>query len=341
MKAFALKLITAASVILAALPAMAEISGGEFSLSPFVGGFVYDSTQHQSPSIAMGMRLGYAITPNWGVETGVTYARPSANGRNGNLVNVRGDILYHFFPNKKLVPFLAVGGGWMDADYLAQVDSNATMDVGAGLKYYLNDSVALRTDFRQVMLLGPKTADGSSCSQNSEITIGLTFQFGGSKPASPALENTALASPPPAPPLPAPVAPAPVTETPSCWMADGTVAAQGKIQITGICIQDNALEILASEPIRKYDVFTLTEPSRLVVDISNATSGFKQRIMPIGSLGIATVRFEPYPEFLRLFLNAGQGRILPYRIEETDRSLRIIMTPSNVPPTEKEVTDKK
>ena len=327
-------LIVFIAAFLGAYPALAEIKGGEFSLSPFIGGFIYDGSQDLAPSIAVGARLGYNLNPNWGVEGSFTYARPRYDGNYGDFYNLRGDVLYHFSPEKKLVPFFALGGGWLSTSAGPLSSKNATFDYGAGVKYFFNESVALRGDFRQVMSLGPDTREDTGYWQNSEITFGLTFQFGGAKKVSPAVVAVA---PTPQPPQSIPVETAPlVAESSPCLMADSTEVPTGKILVTGLCAQDNALEILSTERIRKFDVFTLSQPSRLVIDINNAVSGFKLNSIPFNNLGIATVRFETYPEFLRIFLNAVQGRILPYRVEETDKSLRLIMTPSNVPTPDKE-----
>ena len=332
MKKTILNLTLLAATFLSAHPLLAEINGGEFSISPFAGGFVYDSTQHLSPSIALGARLGYNLDRNWGVEGTLTYARPGFDGKYGHLVNVRGDLIYHLFPRNKLVPFLALGGGWMNTEAGRYSSENATLDMGAGVKFFLNDSIALRGDFRQVMPLAPRTGDGTDCLQNSEITAGLTFQFGGSKPVSPAVEPSAA----PVPEQSAPSVTVPrADENPSCWMADSTDRPSGKILVNGLCFRENALEILASEQIRKYDVFTLSQPSRLVIDISNAASGFKAKFIQTNHLGIAKIRFESYPDYLRIFLDAVQGLILPYRVEETGGSMKIIITPSNIPSPDK------
>ena len=96
--------------------------------------------------------------------------------------------------------------------------------------------------------------------------------------------------------------------------------------VQGLIVDDNIIEIQAAERIRGYKVFTLTEPSRLVIDIPNGVSGPKLENMRIDRLGIATVRYESHPEYLRIFLDSTQGRILPYRVEETDKSLKIIIT---------------
>ena len=86
------------------------------------------------------------------------------------------------------------------------------------------------------------------------------------------------------------------------------------------------IEIIATESIKDYKIFTLTEPSRLVIDIPNAVSSFKLENISIDKLGIGAVRFESNPDYLRIFLDATQWRILPYRVEVADKSLKIIIT---------------
>lgn len=320
-------LILVAVASLGTTPVRAAVNGGEFSVSPFAGGYVFDGSQDLSSALALGTRFGYNFDPHWGAEGQFTYARPRAHGNYGNLYAIRGDVLYHFMPKSDLVPFLALGGGWMRTDAPCFSCDDVTLDLGAGLKYFVTDTIALRADFRQVMAF--KSGHGTDTWQNSEITAGLSFHFGGVKPPPPPVEAASE-------PATAPAPPATESQQPrSNWMAEKSEAPAEKIIVTGLRVGDNELEILANDRIRKYTVFTLAQPSRLVIDIDNAVSGFTQTSILIGKLGLATLSFESYPNYLRIFLNASQGRILPYRLQEGEKSLKIIMTPYNVPPPEK------
>jgi hypothetical protein len=109
-------------------------------------------------------------------------------------------------------------------------------------------------------------------------------------------------------------------------VAETTQAPAGELLVTGLNVDQDTIEIQANGQIRDFKLLTLSEPSRLVIDIPDAASGFKQKTIPIDKLGIASARFESHPGYLRIFLDATQWRIIPYRIEETDRSLKIIIT---------------
>jgi hypothetical protein len=100
----------------------------------------------------------------------------------------------------------------------------------------------------------------------------------------------------------------------------------GKILVSVIKSNHGLIEIHGSERIKKYDVYTLTRPSRLVIEINNAVSIAGDSSVPINKFGISSARFENNPKYLRIIFDAAQGRILPYRIEESKPSLNIIVT---------------
>ncbi len=161
-------------------PVLAEIRPESFSVSPFVGGYWFEGNQYLEHRPVYGLRLGYDFTKNWGAEGVFDYidTKYKATDTNTNVYNYRVEGLYHFLPGGKLVPFLAAGAGGMTINYRDNTENKtrATFDYGAGLKYFLTDWLALRGDVRHVLALG-------SVYNNLEYTAGLTFYFGGSKPA--------------------------------------------------------------------------------------------------------------------------------------------------------------
>ena len=344
MKKIFLPLIVLITAFIMASPAIAAIEGGEYTISPFVGGYTFDGIQHLKTNIATGLKVGYNLNKNWGVEGQFTYVpltpTLAAETRRGDQYSLRADVLYHFMPKSSLVPFVALGGGWSQTENLfGPTNNDATLDYGVGVKYFLNDWLALRGDVREIFSFHTSNQGATDYWQNVEYTVGLTFQFGRPRVAARAVEvekpmqEIKAPAPPPAPvPAPEPVkeapapAPAPVKEAPTSWQGAPTAVPAGKIMVTGMKIEQNALEIEATERIRDYKIFTLSQPSRLVIDISNAVDSLGANRIPVHKLGISTVRFGSYPDHLRVVLDAAQGELLPYRIEETDRGLKIIMT---------------
>jgi OOP family OmpA-OmpF porin len=179
-----------------ATPGFAENRSGAFTVSPYVGGYTFDHEQmyqNLENSPIFGIRAGYNFTENWGLEGRFGYVL--AEDRNPNypesdVYSYGIDALYHFNLTPNFVPFLAAGIGGMhhsfgnkDMGYYPEYAAN----YGVGLKYFVADNVALRADVRHVILPDDNL-------NNLEYTGGVTFQFGGAKPA-------------PAPaPTPAPVA---------------------------------------------------------------------------------------------------------------------------------------
>ncbi len=217
-KLSALMLVTAAVGVMAA-PAVAGEREGAFSISPFIGGYTFDGVQHLETAPVFGLRLGYDLTKNWGVELVGDYlaTEGTRTKESINALSYRLDILYNFMPDGPLVPYLAVGGGGISYghghNFSGTVDStgattrdmatDATANAGLGVKYFLTDSIALRGDARQLFVF----EDPKSPKYNWEYTAGLTFLFGGKSAATPV-----QAQPAPPPPVQPPPAPAPTSK---------------------------------------------------------------------------------------------------------------------------------
>ena len=158
--------------------ATAEITPGMFSLSPLIGGYFFEGNQNLKENLVYGIGLGYHFTRNWAAE-GLFNFVDSENDPGGGDVNVflyRLEGLYHFFPNNKLVPYLAAGIGAITMDpNVGPNDTDFLADYGAGLKYFITDKVALRGDIRHVIPF-------DRVQNNLMVTAGLTFLFGGEAP---------------------------------------------------------------------------------------------------------------------------------------------------------------
>ncbi|RII27159.1 MAG: hypothetical protein CXR31_07860 [Geobacter sp.] len=170
------------------------------SVSPFLGGYTYDGTQHMLTRPVYGLRLGYDITENWATEGVFDYVAGETTGKypdvtrrhqDLNAYSYRLDLLYNFMPRETLVPYLAVGGGVTTIEYRDDHENtDATFNFGGGLKYFIADSIALRGDVRHVLAFDTHTLN------NWEYTVGLSFLFGGEKPETPIAKT-------PEPPAPA------------------------------------------------------------------------------------------------------------------------------------------
>jgi OOP family OmpA-OmpF porin len=126
-----------------------------------------------------------------------------------------GELLYHFFPENTFVPYLAAGYSGLHFDAKG-IDGKVrgAFDYGIGGKFFLNDSFALRADFRHLVY----RMDNES-KNNLEYTLGAYFPFGGVKPAVKPVE------PPPAPaPAPVVIEPPPAPAPPAVPTAALTVS---------------------------------------------------------------------------------------------------------------------
>ena len=203
-------LLAAAGILAVASFASATNLEGQFSVSPVIGGYTYDGRQHLDTSLVYGLRGGYNFTKNFGVEALFDYVNtePTTSKNNVDMYRYGGELLYHFFPENTLVPYLAAGYSGLHfhgSDIDGQV--RGAFDYGIGAKYFLNDNIALRGDVRHIIYtMNDRT------NSNLEYTLGAYIPFGGVKPAVKPVEPPPAPAPAPAPkavePPPAPAPPA-------------------------------------------------------------------------------------------------------------------------------------
>ena len=200
---------------IAALAAVASAGNREeeFSVSPVIGGYSYDGKQHLDTSPVYGVRFGYNFTKAFGVEGLFDYANTESTitDRKMDMYRYGGEMLYHFFPDNTLVPYVAAGYAGLNFD---NIQPRGAFDYGAGLKWFLNDNLALRGDVRHLLYKSGGINDTTF--NNLEYSIGAYIPFGGAAHVVKAVEAPAPApapEPPKAvePPPPAPAAAAPLS----------------------------------------------------------------------------------------------------------------------------------
>lgn len=166
-----------ACLMLIVQTAGAEIRPGAVSLNPSIGGYVFDGDQCLENNVAYGLGLGYHFDQNWAAELGFNYIRTESDrdGCNEDVYLYHMDMLYHFMPYERVVPFVAAGVGGIIFDREKKSgDHDPAVNYGAGLKIFLTDNVALRGDIRHVISF-------SETQNNLLYTIGFSFLFGGEK----------------------------------------------------------------------------------------------------------------------------------------------------------------
>ena len=156
----------------------AENREGAFTLAPFFGGqgFPFNGETHFDVDWYMGLRAGYNFTDNIGAEVVFGYNNTVHDPDRlfCEIYQYGADVLYHFRPDKKLVPFLAVGFGAFTVDYddtAISSETSAYFNFGPGLDFALTDLLSLRADYRHAITLD----DGLHAISG---TVSLRFQFG-------------------------------------------------------------------------------------------------------------------------------------------------------------------
>ncbi|HON59921.1 MAG TPA: OmpA family protein [Smithella sp.] len=173
-------LLLLAALTLSSGIANAEIRAHSFSVYPFVGGYLFEGNEGLKESYLVGIRGGYNLTERIGVEGFFHYVPAEIKDMSGdNDVDLYGygaEGLYYFMPSGKLVPFVAAGLGGIHYRGPAGLDetNKFALDYGAGLKFFVTDSIALRADVRHVIPFNDRYND-------LLVALGVNFDFGGNR----------------------------------------------------------------------------------------------------------------------------------------------------------------
>ena len=199
--------------------AQAEVKAGSVSITPFAGGYFFERNQDLKDTAVYGLRAGYNFTKNIGLEGYFSYLQTEIQDESQwepwqDVYSFGIEGLYHFMPESRLVPFIAIGFGgifygkgfnYINSSYGDDFEaSQYTVDYGAGVKFFLTDNIALRADVRDVIPLNSTKGNPDYFHNNLLVTLGINFAFGGEKKI---VEAKVEEPPPPPPPPPAPVAP--------------------------------------------------------------------------------------------------------------------------------------
>lgn len=199
-------LLLAGSILAMATIASAGNKADTFSVSPVVGGITFEGNQHLETSPLFGARAGYNFTKALGIEALFDYSRTGSTRSSNTLDFYRygGELLYHFWPDNKFVPYLAAGYAGMNLKgnnpYPETSKTKGVIDYGLGFKYFVTEDMAWRADVRGLMYYY-----GKDDQHAVEYTTGVYIPFGG----TPAVSKLADPPPPPAPVVKPAVVPPP------------------------------------------------------------------------------------------------------------------------------------
>jgi OOP family OmpA-OmpF porin len=158
--------------------ALAGSKAGGMTITPSVGGYAFDSKKGlQNDGRFYNLGLGYNFTDHISGEAifGLVKTKTDCNCQDIDAYLPRIEALYHFFPDKMFVPYLAVGGGYLfynDDEFKKKIDNSPILDYGLGVKVFLTDNLALRGDARHFY-------DTKNSVSDFGVTVGVTYQFGG------------------------------------------------------------------------------------------------------------------------------------------------------------------
>jgi len=151
---------------------------GAFTLSPQIGGYVFEGNQDDDldSTVAYNIAVGYNFTKAIGTELGYSYINADNKYDKSTEIHTgRLDLLYHCMADKKFVPFGIAGLGLSHMSI--NKDDDLILEYGLGFKYFLSDNVALRGEAKHIFDCNAgDNNNNQTCHNNFSYTFGFTIQ---------------------------------------------------------------------------------------------------------------------------------------------------------------------
>lgn len=161
----------------------ADNRAGAFVVSPGVGAYLFNTDRNVKNNAIYNLGIGYDFNRNWGIEAlagtvPTTLKSPVLGSQSVRADFYSFDGVYHINTNIPLVPYVLAGAGLLNFNSSQpQLDTQANLNAGAGLEYFLGNSFALRSDVRDIY----SVANGHS---DVLVNFGVSVLLGGRVPST-------------------------------------------------------------------------------------------------------------------------------------------------------------
>jgi len=183
--------IAFAAGVLALSPVVSHADEGQFYIAPGLQWLDFDADRMLDNETGFTLGVGYDFTNQLSGEINIFDMDLDGAGPDDDLFQYRFDLLYSLERQLgSLTPFIVVGAGHNDFSQ----NEETVWDAGAGVKYQINENLALRTALRKFWGMDEHMHDYG-------IDMALVYSFGGTSaaPARPAAPVAAAPAPAAAP----------------------------------------------------------------------------------------------------------------------------------------------
>jgi len=183
--------IAFAAGVLALSPVVSHADEGQFYIAPGLQWLDFDADRMLDNETGFTLGVGYDFTNQLSGEINIFDMDLDGAGPDDDLFQYRFDLLYSLERQLgSLTPFIVVGAGHNDFSQ----NEETVWDAGVGVKYQINENLALRTALRKFWGMDEHMHDYG-------IDMALVYSFGGTSaaPARPAAPVAAAPAPAAAP----------------------------------------------------------------------------------------------------------------------------------------------
>ena len=109
-----------------------------------------------------------------------------------------------------------------------------------------------------------------------------------------------------------------------------TPAPQSRI-LRSVTANVEEIELNIPGGVENYNVFKLTKPDRLVLDLPGVKSGIAAKIIAVDNFAVGQVRQGFYPDKIRIVMDAAKASLPPFQVIKGAEGLKVIFVSATAP----------
>lgn len=172
MKKFLLLMVICLFFVIQANSGLCETDSYSRFISPMVGGHLFEGNEGLDNGPTFGLGIGTEYDGLFGWEAMINYSDSDIDPGSSDVdvVVYRVDGFYNLLKETAIIPYVAAGVGGLNYDIENTKKDKFMMNYGAGIKWFVSDSVALRGDVRHLIAFNDSY-------NNLLYTFGLSWFF--------------------------------------------------------------------------------------------------------------------------------------------------------------------
>ncbi len=143
------------------------------TVMPFAGIFYPDNKLSIDDAFIYGLKIGTCLSTRMELEAEIAFATAEdALGVKGNIFEFGSSFLFNFRAEGTVIPYIAVGGGWLRFQDFSSDDKSIFLNTGGGIRVKPSDHLAFTVEAKDNIAF---KLFGKENTHNVQFSVGISW----------------------------------------------------------------------------------------------------------------------------------------------------------------------